>query len=101
MTPLPSANSPNFPHDELPHVDIRAVPFHRWRTLKWLVSYAEPGSACVREARACTFDDALHLAKTWSLAYWSNHYGISEILTDTPPIQMDPVDLTEKTSTIR
>ena len=73
MKSLPPDSSPNVPHDELPLVDIRAVAFHRWRTLKWTVSYIDSSLSCPRTGYARTFDAALHLAKTWSLAYWAKH----------------------------
>ncbi|MFC3479543.1 MAG: hypothetical protein DI613_10465 [Kocuria rhizophila] len=101
MKSLPPDCTPNFPHDELPQVDIRAVAFHRWRTLKWLVSFVEPNSPCAREGHARTFDAALQLAKTWSLAYWAKHYGISELLNDAPPLQLNHADVDKDSSTIQ
>ena len=52
----------------LPEVEIRAVAFHRWRTLKWRVRFTEPGAPAAREARTSSYDAALRLAREWSLA---------------------------------
>lgn len=100
MKSLPPDPSPNFPHDELPLVDIRAVAFHRWRTLKWTVSYIDSSLSCPRTGYARTFDAALHLAKTWSLAYWAKHYGMSELLADTHSIPEGDTRVDKDSSTI-
>lgn len=60
----------------LPEVDIHALAFHRWRTLKWRLRFTEPGAPGTREARTPTFDAALTLARDWSLAYRAR--GIEE-----------------------
>lgn len=101
MKSLPPDLPPNFPHDELPQVDIRAVAFHRWRTLKWLVSFVEPNSTSPQEGHAQTFDAALQLAKTWSLAYWARHYGISELLSDSPQVELEHLEVDKDSSTIQ
>ncbi len=101
MKSLPPNSSPNFPHDELPQVDIRAVAFHRWRTLKWIVSYVDSTCPHPRTGYARTFDAALQLAKTWSLAYWAKHYGISELLADSHPIFEDHPRVDKDSSTIQ
>ena len=98
---MPPHSPRNFPRHELPQVDIRAVAFHRWRTLKWLVSFVEPHSGCPREGRARTFDAAVQLARTWSLAYRAEQYGSSALAADLPSIDLDPWDVHKDLPTIQ
>lgn len=60
---------------DLPEVEVRALAFHRWRTLKWQLRFTEPGAPAAREARTPTFDAALALAREWSLAYRARRAG--------------------------
>ncbi|MBD2765509.1 hypothetical protein IEE91_09970 [Kocuria sp. cx-455] len=90
---MPPQSPRHFPHDELPQVDIRAVAFHRWRTLKWQVSFVEPHSGCPRQGRARTFEAAVQLARTWSLDYRAEQYGGSTFAADSPRIALCPWDV--------
>ena len=84
----------------MPEVEIRALLFHRWRKLKWLVCYTEPHSGSSRRGYAQTFETALQLAKSWSLAYWSKHYGIAEFFDETAQARCRARTVDKDSSTI-
>lgn len=98
---MPSHSPCHSPHDELPQVDIRAVAFHRWRTLKWLVSFVDANSGCPRQGRTRTFAAAVQLAKTWSLDYWAEHCGNHDGAEGAPPTDLDHRDVDKDSPTFQ